>query len=136
MTARNELTAHAEQVLLLNLERERARLVHQLRSLEEASRALGEGQAEEGAAGGDQADVASDLAQQEVDLTLEHVERARLAQVDAAIRRLAEDRYGLCEHCGEPIGFARLRALPWVRSCRRCVEQSLTGAAHWPAPAG
>ncbi|WP_051707024.1 TraR/DksA family transcriptional regulator [Nocardioides aequoreus] len=43
--------------------------------------------------------------------------RARLAEVDAALERLAAGRYGRCEVCGEPIPPARLVARPTARTC-------------------
>src|SRR5688500_12669941 len=118
MTER-QLTPRAEQIMALALERERSELAASLRALDERAQTLGEAQAEEFAAGGEPADVASDLNQQEVELTLARVERARLALVDGALRRLAEGRYGTCEECGRPVGLPRLQALPWAQRCRR-----------------
>ena len=46
--------------------------------------------------------------------------REHLAQVDAAMRRLAAGSYGRCERCGQPIGAARLAARPVATSCIRC----------------
>ena len=43
--------------------------------------------------------------------------RAHLAQIDAAMTRLTDGRYGLCEVCGEPIAPARLEARPTARTC-------------------
>ena len=43
--------------------------------------------------------------------------RAQLAQIDAAMTRLKDGRYGLCEVCGEPIAPARLEARPTARTC-------------------
>lgn len=105
------------------LTRERERLLHGVRSLEEAGRELSASQGEESDGGGDQADVASDLAEQEVDASLERAERERLAQVDSALRRLAQGRYGSCLRCGLPINLDRLRALPWVTTCVYCAQQ-------------
>lgn len=122
----SDLTARAEQIMALALERERAKLVASLRTLDAHTQALGEAQAEEFAAGGEPADVASELNQQEVELTLARVERARLALVDDALHRLTEGRYGTCDGCGRPIGLARLRALPWAQRCRRCAEQPMS----------
>ena len=50
--------------------------------------------------------------------------RAALMALVAAERRLAKGEYGLCEDCGEPIGFARLDAQPAASRCVRCQEQS------------
>lgn len=40
-----------------------------------------------------------------------------LAEIDAALARIAEGTYGTCEVCGEPIPDARLRARPAARTC-------------------
>lgn len=42
---------------------------------------------------------------------------ARITELEAALRRLDEDRYGLCEACGRPIAAGRLEARPWTRFC-------------------
>lgn len=47
------------------------------------------------------------------------VER-HLAEVEAAIGRLADGSYGTCERCGEPIAPARLEARPAARTCMAC----------------
>jgi DnaK suppressor protein len=41
-------------------------------------------------------------------------ERILLAQVDRALRKLQDGTYGVSEESGEPIGFDRLRAIPWA----------------------
>jgi RNA polymerase-binding transcription factor DksA len=43
--------------------------------------------------------------------------RTRLAELDAAISRVADGSYGRCEVCGAPIGDARLQARPAARTC-------------------
>jgi RNA polymerase-binding transcription factor DksA len=43
--------------------------------------------------------------------------RESLDEVDAALGRLAEGTYGICEVCGKPIGHARLEAMPAARLC-------------------
>ena len=47
---------------------------------------------------------------------LEQLEQ-QLRDVDDAISRLDRGEYGLCEVCGQPIGEARLEALPATRFC-------------------
>jgi hypothetical protein len=42
-------------------------------------------------------------------------ERDPLGEINAAIRRIEEGHYGVCEHTGRPIDANRLRALPWTR---------------------
>ena len=48
--------------------------------------------------------------------------RAALLAIVAAEGRLAQGDYGLCEDCGEPIGFARLEAQPAASRCVRCQD--------------
>ncbi len=49
----------------------------------------------------------------------------QLAEVEAAIERLAAGTYGVCEQCGQPIAPARLEARPTARTCIGCAS-----AAH------
>jgi DnaK suppressor protein len=37
------------------------------------------------------------------------------AEIEAALKRLDDGSYGLCEGTDEPIGFRRLEARPWTR---------------------
>jgi DnaK suppressor protein len=46
-----------------------------------------------------------------------------LTEVDAARRRLAEGRYGVCERCGRPIAPERLEARPVARTCVVCAPR-------------
>jgi DnaK suppressor protein len=48
--------------------------------------------------------------------------RQQLLQIDAALRRIAEDEYGFCQECGEDIASARLEADPTVLMCIDCAE--------------
>jgi len=48
--------------------------------------------------------------------------RQRLLQIEAALKRLAEDEYGYCEECGEDIAPARLEVDPTVVLCISCAE--------------
>ena len=42
-------------------------------------------------------------------------DRSQLREIEGALRRMAEGTYGVSEISGEPISFARLRAVPWAR---------------------
>ncbi len=46
--------------------------------------------------------------------------REQATAVEAALRRLAEGRYGVCERCGQPIGAERLAARPAAPTCIGC----------------
>lgn len=49
--------------------------------------------------------------------------RGHLAQIDAAMLRLAEGTYGICESCGAPISEARLAARPVTTLCITCAAR-------------
>ncbi|BDG05186.1 TraR/DksA family transcriptional regulator [Anaeromyxobacter oryzae] len=42
-------------------------------------------------------------------------ERALLAEVERALAKLDEGKYGVSETTGDPIPYARLAAVPWAR---------------------
>ena len=63
------------------------------------------------------ADVGSDNWEQEFTLGLVANERQRLKKIDAALQRIADHTYGMCEATHKPIGKQRLRAKPWARYC-------------------
>ena len=46
--------------------------------------------------------------------------RRELAEVEDALRRIEEGRYGRCEACGGPMGLQRIRAIPEARFCLTC----------------
>lgn len=49
----------------------------------------------------------------------EHTAR-QLHLVRHALDKFNDDSYGLCEQCGEPIGYSRLNARPEARYCIAC----------------
>ena len=63
------------------------------------------------------ADVGSDNWEQEFTLGLVANERQRLKEIDAALQRVADHTYGICEATHKAIGKQRLRAKPWARYC-------------------
>lgn len=67
-------------------------------------------------------DKASDEAWRRAALSLGARERARLAELEAALRRMEEGTYGICEETGEPIPLARLRAEPTTRHTVEALE--------------
>jgi RNA polymerase-binding transcription factor len=46
--------------------------------------------------------------------------RIDLAEIDAALARLADGSYGICQACGRPISAQRLAARPAARTCVGC----------------
>jgi DnaK suppressor protein len=86
-------------------------------------RGLGERQ-EPPAEEGDAEATASRTLESEVQATLVDRASRELVQVDAALERLREHRYGQCRECGDFIGLARLRSLPFAQRCRPCQEHA------------
>lgn len=48
--------------------------------------------------------------------------RHEVASLRAALVRIDEGTYGVCDACGEPIAPARLAALPAAHTCVDCAE--------------
>lgn len=61
------------------------------------------------------ADVGSDAYEQDLKLGISASERERITEIDAALQRIADGTYGVCELSGKAIKKARLRAKPWAR---------------------
>lgn len=61
------------------------------------------------------AEQGSDSADQTLSLNLAAADRRLIKEIDAALARIADKTYGLCELTGEPIGDERLEELPWAR---------------------
>lgn len=70
----------------------------------------------------------------ETDIALAEMGSAALRQIDEALRRLHEGRYGRCAECDEVISEARLRALPFALLCRDCQEVREGEAARSRSP--
>jgi RNA polymerase-binding transcription factor DksA len=103
------------------LREERASLLHQLEEL---------GSDESGELSGDYdfgegfADAAAVTAERtEVLGVLETLKRT-VDNIDAALERIGEGKYGICAGCGKPIGQARLEFRPESIYCVECKSKS------------
>jgi len=56
-------------------------------------------------------------------LSLEHSLELKLKDVNKALEKIAEGKYGICEKCGKEIGEERLRACPEAKTCLKCHEK-------------
>lgn len=65
-----------------------------------------------------QADAERDLA-----FALDERESAELLAIDAALQRIADGSYGLCQDCGVDVATARLHANPTALRCVDCQSQ-------------
>jgi RNA polymerase-binding transcription factor DksA len=77
---------------------------------------------------GSQAAAASQVFEQQRDLALRGKNEQHLADVEAALERIAAGTYGDCVRCGSAIPAERLEALPWAAYCIDC--QRLVGRAR------
>ena len=60
----------------------------------------------------------------ERDLAISNIDRGskQLRDVRAALRRIREGSFGVCEECEEEIPLKRLTAIPWASLCVQCQE--------------
>ncbi len=69
------------------------------------------------------ADIGSDNFEQEFTLSLMESEGGTLGQIEAALERIEDGEYGLCEECGARIPKTRLNALPYATMCVKCASR-------------
>ena len=108
------------------LQEERLTYVHQADSLQAeadqlaAEREPGDVQFDEESGEGDTLAV-----ERERDLALSFQARAAVDEIDAALVKLLEGTYGVCEQCGANIPKERLRAIPYAALCVQCKSMGL-----------
>jgi DnaK suppressor protein len=114
-----ELKVYKERLLLL-----RARLRGDVSQLADA--ALRKSRSE---ANGDlstmpihMADIGTDNFEQEFTLSLMENDGDALEQIEAALERIEENNFGVCEECGAKIPKARLNAIPYTAFCVKCAS--------------
>jgi len=87
----------------------------------------------------DFADSGTDEFDHDLALALLSQHQDALLEVGAAMRRILDGTYGVCEETGEPIPDERLRAVPWTRHTReveaRLEKAGLAHPARFPAVA-
>ncbi len=65
----------------------------------------------------DEADLATNVINQQVSFSMRNREMEKLRQIEEALLRIEEGIYGICEDCDEEIEEARLRNQPWTNLC-------------------
>ena len=65
-------------------------------------------------------DISSMDADRSFTLRIRDRESKLINKIKAALDRIEEDEFGVCDMCGEDIGIARLRARPVTTFCIRC----------------
>ena len=70
-------------------------------------------------------DFAEQVTQRENDDVLNALDdeaKMVVQQIDHALLRIKDGRYGVCEKCGEMISEKRLEAIPYTSLCIKCAE--------------
>ncbi|MCK9309195.1 MAG: TraR/DksA C4-type zinc finger protein [Candidatus Cloacimonetes bacterium] len=70
-----------------------------------------------------QADQGSDTNLMEQTVMLMEGEREKIRKLNDAMRRIADETYGVCEMCGEYIQDTRLEVIPYATNCFDCTEK-------------
>jgi DnaK suppressor protein len=70
----------------------------------------------------DAAPMAATEAGAAMQIRVNQVDNKLLAAIEDALARIRQERFGVCEECGQPISKARLEAMPWARHCKDCKE--------------
>jgi RNA polymerase-binding transcription factor DksA len=73
------------------------------------------------------ADSADVTMQREVDYTIKGIVADEVNQVQQALRRQAEGRYGRCDDCGQAIDPERLAVRPQATLCIACQRRQESG---------
>ncbi len=117
------------------LEKERRELLTEVDRLNETglNQAQGESIGELSTYDNHPADLGSETFERSKDSALADNALVLLDRIDAALEKLEQGSYGLCEGCGKPISTARLTAVPYAARCLAC-QQHLEQADPTPRP--
>jgi RNA polymerase-binding transcription factor DksA len=82
----------------------------------------------------DMADAATDQFDHDLVLSRLSAEHDALYEVNAALKRILDGTYGICEQTGKRIPQTRLKAIPWTRFARDAEEslekKGVVGGLH------
>jgi len=68
------------------------------------------------------ADIGSDNYEQEFTLNMMQTEEDALSAIEAALEKIEDAIYGMCEECESPIKKSRLNAIPYTPFCFDCAS--------------
>jgi DnaK suppressor protein len=75
----------------------------------------------------DLADKAANSYTKEFLFGMTNTDRTVLNMIDAALKRIQADEYGVCANCQEEMQQKRLEAVPWAKHCISCQEKMEQG---------
>jgi len=109
--------SHFQQLLIA----ERARLEEEREQIRGRSGTVDNALPEEGEGGDDDtADLASAMMDKEMDLSVEDEIEDMLSSVDHALKKIADNTYGICDMSGQTIPASRLELIPWAALTVEC----------------
>jgi len=103
--------AHYKAVLREMQARTREGVSRSIQVIEEDARPLGEHER-----------FASETVEKEIEV--ERTEEQLLRDIAAALEKIGDGTYGICETCNTPIPDERLKAIPHARFCAPCKRQN------------
>ena len=111
------------------LEEERQRVLDAISYLHEETPGSLEDETEEIVGNSDNhlGDTATATLDREIDYSLEENSEHVLRAIDAALQRIEDGTFGICETCGQPISEERLEAIPYATQCIDCRRKGERG---------
>lgn len=88
--------------------------------VQEASQTLSKDEIKINEYSGDFADIASGESYRDFLLRIRDREAKLIKKIDKALAKIKDKTFGVCEECGEEIGFKRLQARPVTTLCIDC----------------
>jgi len=85
------------------------------------------GKEADGEATQDIADKAANSYTKEFLFGMSNTDRNILNLIDAALKRIQNEVYGVCANCQEEMQQKRLEAVPWAKHCISCQEKAEKG---------
>jgi DnaK suppressor protein len=79
---------------------------------------------------GDEGDRADTERTHEVSILISARDKEKLGAIEEALEKIQEGTYGVCEDCGDEIGWGRLKAMPLAKLCITCQSRLEKEMAH------
>jgi len=79
---------------------------------------------------GDEGDHADIERTHEFSILISGRDKERLVAIEEALEKIREGAYGVCEDCGDEIGWGRLKAMPLAKLCVTCQSHLEKETAH------
>jgi DnaK suppressor protein len=114
------------------VEIERFLKAHQAQLTESVRNTVTERRTTEASRNADVSSWATETLNDEIAVALVDRHSRQVAQIEAALDRLARGEYGICHDCAEFIGLPRLRALPFAQRCASCQARAELRARRGP----